>query len=70
MIKRGAEIIVLSKGMENKLKTPETTVEFLEAKKMILNEHYFIETTLDAYKLYNQFANDKKRVGALIHSTC
>ncbi len=56
--------------MENKLETPETTVEFLEAKKMILNEHYFIETTLDAYKLYNQFANDKKRVGALIHSTC
>jgi len=70
LIKRGAEIIVLSKGMKNQLKTPETTEEFLKEKKMILNEHYFIETTLDAYKLYNKFANDKKRVGALIHSTC
>jgi hypothetical protein len=56
--------------MENKLKTPDETKNYLDGRKMKLNESYFIEQTENAVKIYNEFVKDKKAVGALIHSTC
>jgi len=56
--------------MENQLKTPKETEEFLRKNHMKLNVDYFIKTTPEACELYNQFVKDKKPVGALIHSTC
>ena len=56
--------------MNNQLETPKETENFLIDKGMTLGVDYFIETTPKACELYNQFAEDNKPVGALIHSTC
>ncbi|CAF1527927.1 unnamed protein product [Rotaria magnacalcarata] len=71
LIEKGAKYIVLSRGMKNKLETPKETEDFLEKQKANLDiNDYFIKTTLEAHKLYNQLVLEKKPVGALIHSTC
>jgi len=70
LIKRGAKFIVLSKGMEDKLETPKETEDFLIDNGMTLGVDYFIKTTPQACELYNQFVEENKPVGALIHSTC
>ncbi len=56
--------------MDNQLKTPKETEDFLKENNMELNVHYFIETTLRACEIYNEFVEKKEPVGALIHSTC
>ena len=56
--------------MHDKLQTSKETVGLLEEKKMKNNLDYFILSTQDAVERYNQYVKDKKRVGALIHSTC
>ncbi|CAF0726329.1 unnamed protein product [Adineta steineri] len=70
LIEKEAEYIVLSKGMKNQLQIAEETEDFLKEKGMMLDVNYFIETTPEAQKRYNELAKNKKRVGALIHSTC
>lgn len=70
LLDKEAEYIVLSKGMENKLQTAKETTDFLEERGMKLGINYFIETTPEARQLYNQLVQEKKPVGALIHSTC
>lgn len=60
------EIVILSKGMENKLQTKPETIELLEQKK---KEYHILETS-KAVELYNKLVEEGKLVGALIHSTC
>lgn len=65
LLDKGAEIIILSKGRYNRLKTSEQTLSLLEQKSI----PYFIFHTEKAVEKYNQLAKQKP-VGALIHSTC
>jgi hypothetical protein len=61
------DVVILSQGVDGVLKTrPETFVYLKEKKK----EVYHLLSP-DAVKLYNELvAQGKKRIGALIHSTC
>lgn len=70
LLEKGAKYIVLSKGMHDRLATAKETEELLEGKGMKLGVDYFIETTPVAHRRYNELAEAKKSVGALIHSTC
>jgi hypothetical protein len=70
LLLRDCEIIILSRGMDNQLHTPNETHQLLVGEKMKKDEHYFVLQTEEAIKLYNKYVKEKKRVGALIHSTC
>lgn len=65
LLRHGAKIIILSRGIWNRLHVcPET----LEKLKQTRSEVHVLQTE-DAVNLYNKLAG-KKAVGALIHSTC
>jgi hypothetical protein len=65
LLSHGAKIIILSRGMWNRLQIcPET----LDKLRQLGSEVHVLQSE-DAVKLYNQLAG-KKAVGALIHSTC
>ncbi len=66
LLVHGSEIIILSRGMDKMLHTSNETHQLLKEK----DKQYFILQTEEAVKLYNQYVKEKKRVGALIHSTC
>lgn len=65
LIDKGAEIIILSKGQYNRLKTSDQTLLMLEQKSI----PYLMLPTEDAVEKYNQLAKQEP-VGALIHSNC
>lgn len=60
------DIIILSRGMENRLLLKDDTKEYLEKSG---KEHFYVPT-LEAARLYNKYVEEGKKVGALIHSTC
>lgn len=65
LIDAGAEVIVLSRGMLNRLETRADTLALLEARGI---EARVLQTE-EAVALYNEISACRK-VGALIHSTC
>ena len=65
LISHGAKIIILSKGMWNRLHVCHETLEKL---KQAGCEVHMLQTK-EAAKLYNHLAGENA-VGALIHSTC
>lgn len=65
LLEHGAEVIVLSKGFNERLQTAPKTEQFLVRK----NIPYHILQTENAVLKYNKLRKDH-RVGALIHSTC
>jgi len=64
------ETIILSRGIENRLKTAVETRDLLQQRGMVLNQNYFILQSEDAKNVYNRLATENKRVCAIIHSTC
>ena len=66
LIDRGAEVIVLSRGMQLILQTPPETIAWLEKHGM----QYHVLETREAAKLYNELAGQGVAVGGLFHSTC
>lgn len=70
LLDHGAEVIVLSQGMDRVLKTAQETLDFLKGRNMKPGTDYFIEETREAVKRYNSLASENKKVGSLIHSTC
>lgn len=66
LIDNGARIIVLSKGVQLKLKTQKETLQYLEDKGIDV----FVLQTAKAIQKYNDLATAGEPVGALIHSTC
>ena len=56
--------------MENRLETSKETKDLLNKYNMTSDVDYFIVTTKEALKIYNQLVEESKPVGALIHSTC
>jgi hypothetical protein len=65
LIQHGAEVVVLSKGMEVQLRVCPETVKYLE--KQGVETH--ILPSKEAVRLYNELRS-RAPVGALIHSTC
>ena len=65
LIEQGSEVIVLSKGVYERLGVCEETKRLLEEKDL----EYHIEETKKAISIYNDLQKDQK-VGGLFHSTC
>lgn len=65
LLDNDCKIIILTKGVNERLQTSKETIDFLEQK----NLNYQILQTEKAITRYNELA-ENKRVGALIHSTC
>jgi hypothetical protein len=66
LIDHGAQIVVLSRGMQLVLQTPPETIAWLEKHGM----KYHILETREAAKLYNELAGQGVAVAGLFHSTC
>lgn len=65
LLQNGANIIILSKGINERLQTDPQTIEMLKKKGVT----YHILQTEEAVKKYNQLC-ESKLVGGLFHSTC
>ncbi|MFJ8011273.1 Mth938-like domain-containing protein [Streptomyces sp. NPDC096339] len=66
LLERGAEVIVLSRGMDLRLGTaPQTLLLLQEAGAEV-----HIEATPAAVERYNELAGEGRRVAGLFHSTC
>jgi hypothetical protein len=61
----GATVVVLSRGMELRLQVPQLTVEYLEARSIVVK----VAETREAVRIYNELA-ETTTVGGLFHSTC
>jgi hypothetical protein len=66
IIARGAEVVVLSRGMDLVLQVPAETVAELERRGV----EVIVAETRVAVERFNELARAGRRVGALIHSTC
>lgn len=66
LIDYGANVIVLSRGMNLALQTSPETVKWLDQQGV---KHHILETR-EAAKLYNELAGQGVAVGGLFHSTC
>ena len=65
LLDRGAEVLVLSRGVDQVLEVPEATVDALRARGVEVH----VAATPDAIDLYNRLCA-RRRVAALLHSTC
>jgi hypothetical protein len=65
LIDHGADVMVLSKGMQLRLQTAPETLDLL--RKQSLEVH--VAETMEAVDLYNHLTASRN-VGCLIHSTC
>ncbi|HEX9665683.1 MAG TPA: Mth938-like domain-containing protein [Thermodesulfobacteriota bacterium] len=65
LIENGAEEVVLSKGMYERLQVSPETLQFLKDR----NISTYVLQTKEAVRLYNKLRNDT-RVGGLFHTTC
>lgn len=65
LLEHGATVVVLSKGMYERLQVSPRTLELLKGKGI---PAYVLQTEA-AVRLYNEL-REKERVGALFHSTC
>ena len=65
LVGNGAAIVVLSRGMHERLRVPADTLRWLES----LGVQAHVLQTEDAVERYNELA-EREPVGALFHSTC
>lgn len=65
LLEKGAEVVILSQGMLERLQVRPETVQELQAR----NVQVHVLPTQGAVRLYNEISRTKP-VGALIHSTC
>ncbi len=65
LLEQGAQVIVLSRGMQLVLRTCPETLDLLHERGIRVH----VEETNAAAKLYNELAL-REKVGGLFHSTC
>ena len=65
LVDRGAEIVVLSRGVQEALQVMPETIAWLEDAGIEVR----VAQTDEAARIYNALARDR-RVGGLFHSTC
>ena len=70
LLEKDCRIIILSRGMENRLHTANETHDLLKQHNMKQDRDYFVLHSEVAVQRYNNYAKEKERVCALIHSTC
>jgi hypothetical protein len=66
LLDHGATVVVLSRGMEQRLEVDQRTLQLLADRQV---EVHVIETG-EAVKIYNDLVDAERPVGALFHSTC
>lgn len=66
LLRGGAEVVVLSKGVHERLQTCPETLDLLNERKI---ETHVLQTE-QAIEKYNQLVEEDRRAAALIHSTC
>ncbi len=66
LLEAGAKVVVLSRGMHERLQVSEQTIRDLVERGISV----VVEETKTAVDTYNQLALKGDRAGALIHSTC
>lgn len=66
LLDQGSKYIVLSRGMDKKLKIRQEVLDYLDKNKI----PYDIKRTPEAIALYNKLIASNIKTGALIHSTC
>jgi hypothetical protein len=65
LLDHGCTVVVLSRGMEQRLQTTPETLRLLEEAEVEVH----VEETLTAVELYNRLA-ESRPVAGLFHSTC
>ena len=65
LLDHGAEVVVLSRGMELRLEVGPEPLDLLESKGIEVH----VADTTEAVRIYNELAG-KRPVGGLFHSTC
>lgn len=65
LLKRGAKVVILSRGMAQCLQVPRETLEFLQDRQVSAH----VLPTPEAVETYNKLA-EKEAVGGLFHTTC
>jgi hypothetical protein len=66
LLDHGAQVVVLSKGMNRRLGVKPETLSMLEEKGVDVR----VEPTDAAVETYNDLRADGRAVGGLFHSTC
>ncbi len=66
LIENGSQEIVLSRGMELRLRTCPEMVKHLESRGITVH----VEETQRAVEIYNELADSGQMVGGLFHTTC
>jgi hypothetical protein len=66
LLDRGARVVVLSKGMNERLQVKPETLKMLDEKGIDVH----VLQTKDAVARYNELQEDGEPVGGLFHSTC
>ena len=66
LMDRGANVLILSRGMDLVLQTAPDTLQWLAQNSV---QNHILETRAAAM-LYNKLANEGAAVGGLFHSTC
>jgi len=65
LLEHGAEVVVLSRGMNERLRVPDETVAYLEERDVEAH----VAQTEEAVRLYNRL-REERAVGGLFHTTC
>jgi hypothetical protein len=65
LLDNGANVVILSRGMQLALKTSPETLEMLRQRGISV----YVKETKEAAEIYNRLA-EKNAVGGLFHSTC
>lgn len=66
LLEHGAEVVVLSRGQQGRLRVPEDTVASVRGAGATVEVH----GTAAAVARYNELVSAGRPVGALLHSTC
>lgn len=66
LVERGARIVVLSRGMNRRLRVPDATLEWLADRGVETR----VEETKEAARIYNEIRSAGRPVGGLFHTTC
>ena len=66
LVEKGARVVVLSRGMNRRLRVQDRTLRHLDEKGVTAR----VEETRDAVRVYNDLQAEGRAVGGLFHTTC
>ncbi len=66
LLDHGAEVVVLSQGMNRRLQVTSETLDLLNERGVEVR----VASTDDAVEAYNDLVDEGRAVGGLFHSTC